>query len=74
MSGWRVVCHKEPRNTRISGDKMVLSLDDHTAFDDPLNVSHGVAEVGTDYIPLTLVDVWGDLRDDSLANNVDRTV
>jgi hypothetical protein len=70
--GWRVVCHRQPRDTRISGDKMVFSLDDHSAFDHPLTINEEVAEVGTDYIPLTTVDVWTDLRDDSIASDEDR--
>jgi hypothetical protein len=60
--GWRVVCHNEPRDSRISGDKLVFSLDNHTAFDHPYTVTKSVAAVGADYTPVTTVDVWSDER------------
>jgi hypothetical protein len=70
--GWRVVCHREPRQTRIIADKMVFSLNDHGAFDNPLIVNQEVIRVGADMIPVTSVVVQSDSRDDLVASDDDR--
>jgi hypothetical protein len=73
-SRWRVVCHNEPRDSRINGDKLVFSLDDHNAFDQEETVNKTVAAVRSNYTPVTTVDVWSDEINDLLAFDEDSLV
>jgi hypothetical protein len=69
-----VVCHNEPRDSRINGDKLVFSLDDHSAFDQEETVNKTVAAVRSNYTPVTTVDVWSDEINDLLAFDEDSLV
>ena len=65
------MCHKEPRQTSITANKMVFSLNDHGAFDNSLIVNQKVIRVGADMIPVTSVIVQSDSRDDLVASDDD---
>lgn len=58
LPGWRVVCHKEPRNRRMEGSKLTFSLDSHISFDHPRLQALRATVVSDQYVPLTRLETW----------------
>jgi hypothetical protein len=57
-SGWRVVCHAQPRGRRFEGTKLEFSLRSHTAFHQPQPQDATVVQASTNYSALNRQDTW----------------